>query len=736
MRKITLVAALLALPLLVSVWWGMAQAQRSDAPPDRERGAQAAAPAEDSPGSTMSAEESVPVREVVMYRSGVAYVERRAEVTNNAEVDLKFDIDDINDLLKSMIVRDLGGGQIFTVTYGSKAPAGELLKTFAVDLQDNPSLAELLKQLRGIRVEVDAPESLAGVIVSIEKQQQQVGDELQEIDVLNLRTERGLKSLPLRQITAIRILDPRLEQELRQALDVLGDALQTEQKTITFQFRGEGRRNVQVGYIKRMPVWKMSYRLVLDEIGMPGEDGIAAPQEARPNAEQNHLLQGWAIVENTTANDWNDVRLSLVSGRPISFVMPLYEPLFADRPEIQLELYAGLRPQRYEQALTEREEARAEKAKAPAPAADQFARQRRAGAAQDALRDNRMQVEQLEQTVQARAESAEVGELFHYTIESPVSIARQQSAMIPVISASLSGQKLSIYNSSVNAKHPLRGVRLKNSTNQFLMDGPVTVYDEGAYAGDALLQNLSPGGERLISFALDLEVEVAPNEELKPQTVVDIRFAKGTLLITRRQIREQTYRIRNSADSPRTLLIEVPLQAGWELVAPKSPAETTRDLYRFQLELAAGESDEFRVETQRTIEERVAVTDAEIDAIVQYQSARSISEETKQRLDEVIARKREIERLTTERAQAQQQLDEIASQQDRIRKNMAEIDRNTDLYARYITKLSQQEDDVEMLRKAIDRLTSEIEEKRDALDTFLLNGPPPSSKPKAEPQTK
>ncbi len=254
--------------------------------------------------------------------------------------------------------------------------------------------------------------------------------------------------------------------------------------------------------------------------------------------DEKPFLQGWAIVENTTEQDWNDVNLTLVSGRPISFIMDLYQPLYAQRPVVQPELYASLRPQMYDQDLAAaNEEFRKSAESKDAAPADRLARSRAgrmAGGAFGAARglaapaapaagDDlqlgvRVDAEKLAelnlaQGGQSLAQGGDVGELFQYTIATPVTLPRQQSAMLPIVNGSVEGTKVSIYNQSVHAKHPLNGLKLKNTTKLHLMQGPVTVFDGGAYAGDAKIEDLQPDTERLISYALDLDTEVAPETQ-------------------------------------------------------------------------------------------------------------------------------------------------------------------------------------------------------------------------------
>src|SRR5439155_18163041 len=110
----------------------------------------------------------------------------------------------------------------------------------------------------------------------------------------------------------------------------------SQKKVVSLNFKGDGKRNVKVGYVVENPMWKASYRLVLNGKGRKN----GAP-----------LLQGWALVENTSDEDWKDVRMALISGRPISFQMDLYQPLFVPRPTVEPERFASLRPPTYNAAM-------------------------------------------------------------------------------------------------------------------------------------------------------------------------------------------------------------------------------------------------------------------------------------------------------------------------------------------------------------------------------------------------
>ena len=295
------------------------------------------------PAPPAAASDGPQLSHVVLFSSGVGFYEHEGQVEDDARLELKFEAEDINDLLKSMVLQDLDGGKVASVGYGSREPISRLLGSFAVDLTRNPSLADLLRQLRGEKIEIESPKPSTGVIVGVEVQPQRVEDRVVDVEMLTLLSGGGLRRIPLDQISKLRLLNDKLDAELRQALTVLAGAKNSDTKTIAVEFLGKGKRRVRVGYVQESPVWKTSYRLVLADDAPP-------------------LLQGWAIVENTTENDWKDVGLTLVSGRPISFKMDLYQPLFIQRPLVQMELYASLRPQVYNQDLTSLADEFAEKA--------------------------------------------------------------------------------------------------------------------------------------------------------------------------------------------------------------------------------------------------------------------------------------------------------------------------------------------------------------------------------------
>jgi hypothetical protein len=649
----------------------------------------------------------IPLSKVVLFSSGVGYFQRDGVVEGDSNLELAFRTGDVNDLLKSMITRDFDGGQVAAVTYASRDPVTRTLRSFAIDLTSNPGVAGILTQVRGEAVQIGAPERLTGIIVGVESRP---GPEGTTQTFLNLLTEGGLRSVPLEEVEEVRFLDPTLDGEFRQALAVLAQGHSTDRKRVAVRFTGEGRRRVQVGYLLETPVWKTSYRLVLGEA-------------------DRHFLQGWAIVENTGEEDWQGVSLRLVSGRPISFIMDLYRPLYVPRPVVQPELYSSLRPQRYDEDLSGAERAIAGAAPAEAPMAAPRMKSApapsmslaEAYAEPEAFRDE--EALDLSQGVSALAQAGEAGSFFEYRIAVPVTLPRQESAMLPILNQEISGRRVSIYNESVQAKHPLLGLQLTNSTGLELMGGPLTVFEAGSYTGDAQIDNLPAGAERLISFALDLETEVASTGRSLPEELVSVKILRGSLLTTRTLRRELVYTVKNSSRRSREVLIEYPISSDWELVLPPKVEEKTRNLYRFLVSLPAGATagsvKELSVVEQRKVSQSIALTNLNDDTIAFYLRAREVSPRVKAALEELSARKGRLIETQRARQEEERKLQQIRSEQSRIRQNMDALSRDSSLYKRYVQQLSDQEDQLEKILERIDDLRArELEQQRE-LEAYM-----------------
>jgi len=653
---------------------------------------------------------TVPLTRLVLFTSGVGYFQHDGAVDGNARMELTFSASQINDLLKSLVLRDMDGGAITSVTYSSRDPITRTLKSFALDLTANPSLTALLAQARGEQVEATliAGTKVTGAIVGVETRQvASAAKEPVSADFLTLSTATGISTLALSDIAGVRFLRKELQDDLAQALQVLSSSHGVEKKKVVLHFSGTGKRRVSVGYILESPVWKTSYRLVLG-------DGAS------------HLLQGWALVENTTDGDWKNVVLSLVSGRPITFTMDLYQPLYIQRPEVQLELYQSLTPKTNEMALdearAETEQPEAEAAQEPAPSVHAAAPLAKA---ESALRGPGEAAGapgsgfSISQGVSAAAQGGQIGELFQYSIEKPVTLSRQESAMLPIVNQQVSGERISLYNETTQPKYPLNAVQLKNTSSLHLMQGPITVFDGGSYAGDAEINDLPPGASQIVTYALDLDTEIEAVAGPTPESLVSVKISKGVFFYTNKQQTERIYNVKNRGTKDRTVLIEHPYLPDWTLVSPKEATERTRDVYRFLLPVAAGKTAKLSVVQTRTVDQSVSLSSLSSDQVAFYVRSSVVSPAVKAALQKLAALMQKLSDTTSLRTRREARVNEIAQDQGRIRANMERLSQTSDLYKRYVKTLNDEEDELAKLSDQIAKLRDQEEAQTKEASDFI-----------------
>ena len=717
----------------------------------------------------LKASVNLPLTRVVLFNSGVGYFSRSGAVEGEARVDLTFPEGDVNDLLKSMVLEDFGKGRVSAVSYDSREPIARTLSSFAVNLTGNPTFSGIVGQMRGERIEVSVsptasnqPGKLTGTIVGVEHQKVPVGSQAIDAEVLNMWCAEGMRAIKFGDIQALRFSNPVIESEFRRALEVLALGHDSQKKSVQLHFAGEGVRKVQVGYVVEAPIWKTSYRLVLDE-------------KSRP------YLQGWALVENPTDEDWGGVKMALVSGRPISFKMDLYNPLYVDRPVVEPELFASLRPVTYrggfggetgkyseeraalvrryydlvkkndfdaaervalqakqlnpddaaitalvEMAKLQKRAKDIEKSKSnreqffldglnpseemrllvpPAPTpvptippslreADPKARQ------QHAVDVGRELAARLGTgAVGNAATAAALGDTFQYVIDHPVNLSRQKSALLPIVGKDIEGARVSIYNEAVQGKHPLLGLRFKNTSGAHLNQGPVTVFEGSVYAGDTRVLDVQPNEERLLSYAIDLGTEVDPKVGAGAQKITSVKAVKGVVTTVTKVTDEKTYRVVNRSQTDRTLLIEHPNRSGqqFKLVGTEKPVEDTPEVYRFQTPVKAGETKSLTVKEERDVSTSVELTNTD-EALVRYFiSLSEASPALKAKLQEALKLKGAWDEVRRELNQVVADLQRLGQDQDRIRKNLRETPKEAEVYDTYLKKLSAQEKEIDAL---------------------------------------
>lgn len=681
---------------------------------------------------------TLPIKNLTLYRSGVGYFERRGMVDAGEKVQLRFKTEQINDMLKSMVILD-DQRALQSVAYGSKEPLERRLASFGVNIGDNPAMGELLNRLRGSAVKIITEEAeISGTIVNVETRPtvltttgpQGATQTVANLPWISLLTGKGVQSVNLTKARGFELLDPALAEELSKALAALAEHRAERVKAVDVTFGGTGARPVVVAYIHEMPVWKTSYRLVLPD----------AAEKKGDKDKGQPTIQGWAIVENTTDEDWENVQLSLVAGRPVSFQMDLYEPLFVYRPEIPVPQVPGVMPRMYAEGASYADrvalkDAAAKSVATPAPSASPGS-PRVAGLGRGRILSEgemskseaagRMSLEtgttgsdMSGYAAPAAAQAGEVGEVFQYQMKTPVSVARQRSAMLPILSSAIDGRRVSIFNRADGSEHPMRGIEIKNSTGLQLMPGPISVFDGAAYAGDAQIGHVTLGDKRLLAYSVDLDVKALVKPE-DTSTIRKIKIVNGSIEQTMKQQNKVSYAFANKDEKrTRTIIVEQPKAQGWDLVEPKKPTEETDGLYRFEVELAAKESGKIDVVQERTDRQYFGVTQYDMATLVAYVKDGKVSQKVVEAIQKAAAMQAAINDTQNRINQLDQEKQSIDQDQNRIRQNMGSVARDTDLYRRYAGKLNDQETRLEAMRELREKEQATLNKQQAELNAYV-----------------
>jgi hypothetical protein len=321
--------------------------------------------------------------------------------------------------------------------------------------------------------------------------------------------------------------------------------------------------------------------------------------------------------------------------------------------------------------------------------------------------------------VATAASAAQLGDFFQYVIDHRVTLPRQKSALLPIVGKDVEASRVSIYNEGTQPKFPLLGLKLKNTSGLHLMQGPVTVFEGSTYAGDARVADLQPNEERLLSYAVDLGTEVKPETTADSGRLTHLKAVKGVLYSTTKLRETKTYAVKNRNPQERTVLIEHPVRPDFKLVRKDRPAETARDVYRFELKVPAGKSATQRVTEERDLTSTALLTNSPDEQVRIFLQSPVVSDKVKEGLKKAQELRWEWAKAQREIAEQQRQLHAVTEDQTRLRANLREVPQSSPLHKRYLDKLGKQEDEVEKYRAEVQRLQAQEHAQKKALDDFL-----------------
>jgi Domain of unknown function (DUF4139) len=651
---------------------------------------------------SLAAAQDLVLKRVMLSSGGLGYFEYEATVDGDATLKLTVSLAQVDDVLKSLVVYDDKGG-VGGLSLPGREPLAQAFKDLPFDQDSLSSPADLLATLKGAEITVGGSRAITGRIVSVQDETVTTNDgkATTKRTRVTLLTDRGLQQFILEDAENLQFADGALRDKVAQALMALQTNRAKDARTLELATRGQGKRTVRVAYIVEVPVWKASYRLTL-----PGDP--AAPKAA---------LQGWATVENLSGQDWKDIELTLVSGRPVAFHQALYEAYYVKRPEIPVEVAGRLMPG-VDRGGVEAAKAAPPPPPSPAGAPQYRPQQERALAATAAP----------PATIAGAAEQVEATDaatqvVFKYP--RAVSVDNGRTLSIPIIDREVPAQRLALYQAETAARNPLAAIRLSNDGDSGLPPGIITLYERDradyvTYVGDARLSGFPVGETRLLAYALDEKITVE-RDAAQTDRIATGTIAQGALRLSRVIRQTVTYRVRGPAKDPRQLIVVQRRLPGWTLVKPDpKTVELSEGNYRIPFQLPGGDQTQtFEVVQEQTQQQELRLVDTAADQIRVYAQAREFDAKTRDALTKVLQLQGAVADAQRKVTQADAERQQIVQEQARLRDNLARVPANSDLQRRYLATLDKQETELEAIAKRRADADKEVETAREALRSYV-----------------
>ena len=622
----------------------------------------------------------LPVKRVVLYKTGIGYFEHSARVHGTQDLSVDFTTAQLNDVLKSVTAVDLGDGHVSSVRYNSIAPLDERLKSLRLPFGEQITQDGYLDALRGARIEVRSGSGTAtGRLLSVEKlRRQRAKDDFEDVTSFSLVTDAGeMRNFELGPGTSVRIAERELNDEVERYLSLIASSRSSEVRQMSFTAAGSGDHDVFISYISEVPVWKSTYRIVFPE-----------------KDEQHPLLEGWAIVDNTIGEDWNNVDLSLVSGAPQSFVQNISQPLYARRPEVPLPKALAPTPQAHE-ATVEVNGRNFAQVIALAP-----------GVSNQTGQDEAVVGALSKQA--AEAESKSLGDFFQYSIKQKITIGKNQSALVPILESHIEAEKVTLWNPKSVA---LRALWVRNTSGQVLDAGSFNVLEGGTFSGEGVFETIHPDERRLLSYAGDAAIHVKYSSVSSQKPFSRLRIAKGIMELIEERHQTDQFTIRNADTNARVVIIESPAENGWQLASGSpQPEESSESFHRFRVPVEAGKTAELTVESIHPEQTIYELSNLDVDTVMLIVRERNVSPAIKQAFDGILGQKKKVAQLSEQIEDRKHESEQISADQNRIRENMKALKGSSEekvLLERYVGELDSQESRLLSLRKELSALTAQ-----------------------------
>jgi hypothetical protein len=600
------------------------------------------------------------LKRVVLSSGGVGYFEYEATVDGDAALTLDVPLDQVDDVLKSLVVYDQGG-RAGEITLPGREPLARSFADLPFDQSALASTTALLNALQGSDVRAGGDEPISGQLLHAEDVSERNADGFTEtLTRVSILTESGVRQITLKELDPISFTDPALQAQVKTALGRVAMYRAQGQRQLTIAAHGDGQRTVRIGYVVAVPLWKASYRLVL-------------PADATAS---NARLQGWAVLENFSGQSWSGVELTLLSGNPVTFRQALYQSYYVPRPSVPVESGSHVLPPPDTGAL-------ADEATKPAGATEnttppmlrQFARRAAPAAMAAGMPAPAPAPPPPPEPAQIEAAAAsESTTQVAFTLPNKINVGAGQSLVVPVIDRELPAHRVEIYQPLTDSTHPLAAIELTNAAETGLPPGVLTLYQQGdrgaEYLGDARLAAFPAGDKRLLSYAVDNKVTVT-SDSISRDAIVKATIAEGVMHLTRLNRVTTTERI-SSTTPPAHLIIEKSALGGnWRLASPPADQveKTPGGAYRIAATLDAKGNGTVTIVEEQPVEETTQLADLGDDQIGVVVAAKELDPKLRQALGDLVQRRQTVHRLQAALERLNDERGRLTDDESRLRDN-------------------------------------------------------------------
>lgn len=678
------------------------------------------------------------LKRVMLSSGGVGYFEYEAQVSGSEELNLAIRRDQIDDVLKSIVIFDDQGG-VGTIRLPSDAPLSEVFRDLPFGPEALGSLDQVIRALKGEEIAVTGRDSMTGRIVSVvrETTSNESGQAIQKHRI-TLMTDEGLRQFMMQDAETIRFTDSQLDAEVKQVLRQVAERSAQDTRTLTIASQGEGSRRLTVGYVVESPLWKSSYRLVLPQ----GQEESEDETEAR--------LQGWAILENASGQDWKDVELTILSGDPVTFRQNIYSNYYVLRPEVPIEVVSNFVPDMDEGDIGKRQVVRLDGSMG-APQGGQTkgiegfrARQSREAASMDGIFATTRERAEGEMALPlanfaapepdgALTVTDEESQLL-FRIKELVSVEDGESLIVPIIDRMVAAEKVAWMPVNFNEPYPLAAVQLTNDSESTLPPGILTVYEvsevEGgspaiAFLGDARLSIFPKGEERLTAYALDRKVKIYSSKSDAAETFSSLKIVDGVLEYDSVRSMVTTATIQGPKDEDRVIVFEINRSDGQDLTVPDDVEVTkTESAFRLKTNVSSGDASLIEARVSWTAKEIQSLTRTRLAALRLYAENSDLSGEARAVFKQLASLQQKVQDANQRLQEIQSRREAIFKEQERIRENIESLPENSSIQQRYLRTLSSQEDELESLdgqeSEAISARDAAVKARNDFIRTVEL----------------